>query len=224
MGYARPILLPLCVSLGLHGAVGWSLAQFRIQPLPVGTEPIEISYVAAPRSEVEAPPPNVKQAPAKKKIQGIPIPRLPAGPSPFQRTMEQKLKAQQAILAGLTAPPRPEPANLRPKTSTEMLADPEKGKVFISYFGEVKKKIQDTLLERYAHRASGNGSVELMFVLDSQGRIEKAFVMPRGTEANETLQRLAMQCLRESAPFGAFPPDLGSGRIAFNVTIFFDGQ
>jgi hypothetical protein len=49
-------------------------------------------------------------------------------------------------------------------------------------------------------------------------------VASKDEPTDEVLEQLAVQCLRESAPFGSFPSDLGSQKIAFNVTIFFDGK
>ena len=37
------------------------------------------------------------------------------------------------------------------------------------------------------------------------------------------MKELAVRCIRDSAPFGNFPKDLGPRHIYFNITIFFDG-
>ena len=127
--------------------------------------------------------------------------------------MEERVKQQQHTLAKLS--------DSAPKSSAEMLADPKKGKIFVEYFTEVRQKIQETLSQRYARRYSVRGGVALGFVLNSQGFLEKVSVLTKGTDGDPRLQELAVQCLREAAPFGDFPPELGSDRIAFNVTLFF---
>jgi outer membrane biosynthesis protein TonB len=196
----KALLLPLFVSVGLHATFGWTLARHWGAADPRHADSVQISYPESP----SLPAPKAVQAPAapKKKLRGIPVPRYtsepPAAPTPAKKD--------------------------RPKSSAEMMADPQKGRIFISYFSEVKKKIQKTLVDRFSRRYSGKGSVTLGFVLSSQGFVEKVAVLPKGTEGDEGLQDLAIQCLRESAPFGVFPPGLGSDRIAFNVTIFFDGR
>ena len=106
-------------------------------------------------------------------------------------------------------------------TSAELLNDPQKGKIFLGYFSQVKKKIQNTVYQR-AKNVYGRGSVCLGFVLDKHGDLKRVSVIEKGTDADEAMRELAKQCLQESAPFGDFPKNLGPGRIAFNITIFFD--
>ena len=221
----RPaIVLPLCASLGLHMVMGWSVARHWTSPQ--NTEPIQISY-----TESHA----LSKPVLRKKFPSIQVPRLAikkeasketvAEPEPtdFQKSMETTLKKQQRLLAKLNAVPSAEvrPAQESPRSSAEILADPKKGKIFVGYFTEVRRKIQETLSERYAHRYSVRGGVALGFVLDTQGFIDKVVVLEKGTDGDERLQELAVQCLRESAPFGPFPSELGSDRIAFNVTLYF---
>ena len=225
MSPIRPALvLPLCVSLGLHIAMGWSVAHHWSSASSQDPQTIQISYAEPPKvSAAPISPMTSKKAPsvAKKKLRGIPVPRLsektlsaPASePSNFEKNLEEKLKQQQHILAKLSAMP--------PKNSAEILADPKKGKIFVEYFTEVRRKIQETLSERYAHRYSVRGGVAIGFVLNARGFLEKVAVLTKGTDGDARLQELAVQCLRESAPFGAFPSELGSDRIAFNVTLFF---
>lgn len=239
MGALKTLFLPLAVSVGLHATLGWTLARHWGDAQPHRADSVQISYPETPsvRASADAPPlpPNNN----KKKLRGIPIPRYTAQPvahrmeqkSDFQSKMDSELKKQKTLLSKLNAPatiplaPGPAPIKkTRPRTGAEIMADPQKGKVFIGYFSEVKKKIQKTLVDRFSSRYSGKGSVALAFVLSSQGFVEKVSVLPKGTEGDTGLHELAVQCLNESAPFGAFPPGLGPDRIAFNVTIFFDGR
>ena len=221
----RPaIVLPLCLSLGLHAAMGWSIAR-HWSAASFQDQTIQISYAEPPKLVKPAVnQPQAKAVPAavsRKKIRGIPVPRTavkeepvqPAQTTDFEKTLEARLKQQQRTLAKLNAS--------TPKSSAEIMADPKKGKIFVEYFTEVRRKIQETLSERYAHRYTVRGGVALGFVLNSKGFLEKVAVLTKGTDGDEHLQELAVQCLRESAPFGPFPPELGSDRIAFNVTLFF---
>ena len=232
MSLFRPaIALPLFASLGLHAAIGWSILHNRTLSAARDSEPIQIIYsqsLQAPKVVPTAPAP-------KKKLRGIPVPHEPvktaepakaAEPSEFEKTMETKLKQQEKLLAKLsadTATQTAAPARPKPRSSAEILADPKKGKIFVGYFTDVKRKIQTTFSERFAHRYSFRGGVELGFVVSSQGFIEKVAVLPKGTDGNERLQELAIQCLRESAPFGAFPPELQSDpSITFSVVLYFE--
>lgn len=229
----KPAFFFLCASLTFHAVVGLSLGE-RPGPLSKTAEPIQIDYLRhdkIPASAVTVQKSPAKDVPTVKKNRGIPVPKMTkkadppakAGPSDFQKFIEAKLKKQEIELARLSSE-RSVPKSVSPKTSAEIMADPEKGKIFIGYFSEVKKKIQQTLLDRYARRYSGRGSVTLAFVLNARGSVEKVIVASKDAGADEMLQDLAVQCLRESAPFGPFPQTLGSQKIAFNVTIFFDGQ
>ena len=215
----RPAFAFFGASLALHTALAFSVGTPWFDTGTKGVETIQIDYLQA-----ENPP-----APAAKKPRQISVPT--GGPkskqpdkavsSDFQKFIEDKMKKQQLDLARLSAVP-PKAQALRPRTSAEILADPAKGKIFIGYFAEVKKKIQKTLLERYAHRYSGRGSVTLAFVLNAHGQVENVIVASKDEQADEMLQDLAVQCLRKSAPFGNFPQNLESQKITFNITIFFD--
>ena len=232
----RPaILLPLCASLGLHAVMGWSIAR-HWQGGPVSSsEPIQIVYSEPRTASVKAAIPVKKPVSApKKKLQGIPVPRsektAEMAPSPepsdFEKKLNEKIRQQQNLLAKMDSPaPVKEtaPAVRRPRSSAEVLADPQKGKIFVGYFTDVKRKIQDTFSSRFAHRYSSRGGVELGFVVNSQGFLEKIAVLPKGTNGNERLQELAIQCLRESAPFGQFPPELRSDpSITFSIVLYFE--
>ncbi len=204
--------------------LGVSVARHLSTSSERSLEPIQISFAETVKISAAPISPAVSnKAPSlpKKKLRGFPIPRFPEKaksspapePSDFQKNLEEKLKQQERALAKLNALP--------PKNSAEILADPKKGKIFVEYFTEVRRKIQETLSVRYAHRYSVRGGVALGFVLNSRGFLEKVAVLTKGTDGDARLQELATQCLRESAPFGAFPPELGADRIAFNVTLFF---
>lgn len=240
MSPPRPAAFPFLLSLGLHAALAWFLLREGGIPGLRSHEPIQISYFEVQKKPATAETPAT--AVLKKKIPGIPIPRLPvqeeaapaktaepvpaAEPTDFQKNMDAKLKKQQGILAKLGAedPVSLEAEKERPKTSAEMMADPQKGKLYVSYFGEMKKQIQKTLSGRFARRYSGKGSVTLRFIVNAQGYLEKVSVSPKDAKEDEMLRDLAVQCLREAAPFGSFPPELGSKRLVFDVTFFFDGR
>mgnify|MGYP001593552442 CR=1 FL=1 len=220
MSSFKPAVAFILTSLALHGALGFSMAGSWTQAVLQSIESIEIDCLPSEKTPI-----------SPKKLRGIPVPTMTPRPkarnkpvlSDFQKFIEEKMKKQEMDLARLSAE-KSQPELTRPKTSAEIMADPEKGKIFVGYFSEVKKKIQKTLLERYAHRYSGRGSVTLAFVLTAQGRVEKVIVASKDEQADEILQELAVQCLRLSAPFGKFPEGLGPQKIVFNVTIFFDGK
>ena len=182
----KPAWVFLCASAALHAAVGFFAVSPWTNVPSKSTEPIQIDYVRyekTPASALAVEKPRPKQEPAAKKNQGSPVPKmisktapaLKAAPSDFQKFIEGKLRKQELELARL-AYEKPSPERSTTKTSSEILADPKKGKIFVSYFGEVKKKIQKTLLDRYADRYSGRGRVTLAFVLNVHGQVERVIV------------------------------------------------
>jgi hypothetical protein len=219
-------------SVGIHAVLGYVVI---VSPSPVRStvlEPIQIDYVRYDKTEtpvVKAQLVEEKPKAVRKKLKGIPIPRervvanSAEGPvSDFQKIVDEKVKKQMSQLKYLETPVS-EKRISSSMTSAELIANPVKGKIFIGYFGQVKQKIQNTVLQKAGRKLYGQGSVCLGFVLNAQGQLEHVTVLAKGTHADDPLKELAATCIRDSAPFGSFPKDLGPRRIFFNITIFFDG-
>lgn len=107
------------------------------------------------------------------------------------------------------------------KKSSELLMDPDKGALFLDYYTRIREKIHDIVERRFRARNVGGGTVELLFVLRSDGTLEHASVSD-DSEAAGTVRSFAIGCLKEAAPFGSFPRELGVSRIAFNLTVLFE--
>ena len=237
MSALKSFVTPVGLSMALHGVLAAALVGAPLAGHSTAGQPIQIDYVEYEKIVVKAPAAVKSKTTAsassvntsKKKTRGIPVPALnerakrEAADSELQKVLREKMKNQEAVLSRLSSEEAKSAERSRPRTSAEMLADPQKGKIFVSYFSEVKRKIQETLHARYARKYSGQGNVTLLFVLNAEGRLEKVVVADQESVWDPTLRDLAMQCLREAAPFGAFPQDLGKGRIAFNLTVYFEG-
>ncbi len=211
------------VSMAVHGLLGYVVALPWGPALPPGSESIQIEVV-------QAQVPETKPALPRKRVRGIPVPRAQAAPrteapskSDFQKAVDEKIKKQLSQLQRLEAP-LPEPRISSSITSAELIADPVKGKIFVGYFGQVKKKIQSIVFQKTGRNLYGRGSVCLEFVLNAEGGLEHLAVLDKGTQSDESMKVLAAQCIRDSAPFDSFPKDLGPRRIFFNITIFFDAS
>lgn len=110
-----------------------------------------------------------------------------------------------------------------PKTSHDFMSNPQQGKVFISYFAEVKEKIHRVFRKRYERKeGSSEGVVCLSFVLNADGSLGSYGVVSDQTRASDTLKNFSVNCLKSAAPFGNFPKELNAPQIAFTVTIYFD--
>ncbi len=207
----------LILSVALHGAAAYSLYGRSVAPEHPGPDPeklIQISYVE-PRVE-----PKVV---FKKELP--PAPKLPVKiPTPARLASPPKVLSKSKVAGFSVAralPPAPSPAS-EMRSSADLLNDPQKGKAFSGYFAQVKDKIHRVLAKRYAAGESGEGKVVLYFVLNPNGELESVDALPRQSDAEKPMQRLAVECVKEAAPFGEFPKDLALERISFNVTIHFE--
>lgn len=227
MDSKKGLWVGLSLSVFVHaGAAGALVYGPTPTKASVTSEPIEISFVqypSAPLAETKQP---IAPKPPRKKYKVIPVPRLDTEeirqPSEFEKAIRAKIEKQEAQLLKLSANTDIPDKNKLPQTSAEILTDPVRGKIFVGYFGNVKHAIQDLLVKKYAKRAIGHGSVYLFFVLNDSGALEKISVVDKESTADEYLRELAVQCVRDAAPFGNFPQSLGTDRISFNVTIYFE--
>lgn len=107
------------------------------------------------------------------------------------------------------------------RNSSELLADPKNGKVFVNYFVRVKERLARVIQRQYGAGSVGNGTVSLVFVLRADGSLENVLVSGPQTDADESAKNFALNCLKDAAPFGSFPKELGLDRISFNVAVYF---
>lgn len=232
MSSFRALSFAFTMSIAVHAFFGYAMTLSGAPAGPGVPEPIQIDYVRYEKKEpasAASVSPSVSDPPAqvvRKKVKGIQIPRVetPAPktePTDFQKAVDEKIKKQLSQLRRLEMPSS-ETRVSSSMTSAELIADPVKGSIFVGYFGQVKKKIQNTVFQKAGRGLYGHGSVCLGFVLNASGELEHVTVLPKGTDADVAMQALAVKCIKDSAPFGGFPKDLGPRRIYFNITIFFD--
>lgn len=212
----------LLVSASIHTFAGYAFwaAGGISNPVPSKEPiPIQISYLPA-EAQVQPKPVEVRkpktEAPKAKKI-NIPAEvkavKVPAKPKAVAAPVV--VAPSSAIKASADSPPA------APRTASDFMGDPQKGKIFMSYFGQLKEKIQLNLRRRY--RGGGDiGVVTLFFVLNPDGSLVKANVVANRSDAGPELRNVALDSLKRAAPFGPFPKDLGNGAVAFSLKVFFD--
>ncbi len=213
----------LAASLVLHASV--LVPEFLFANRGTG-EPVEISVVSyAPEPAAPAPKAatparrtaSTKAAAAKKRVvRGM----KPHSLEPAAKI--QALPAYKPVKRATSAMGAPIPEVPATKGSAELLSDPKKAKVFVGYFTAVKDKLDRTVRKNYADNAAGQGSVCLLFILNSDGSLDSASVVESQTQAPAGVKDFAMRCLRESAPFIGFPRSLEVGKVSFNVTVLFE--
>lgn len=185
-------LLFFSASAAVHSLVVISLYGPFLRNQRPMDDAVIISYVIPPKN------------PAPKKV--LPQPLLP-------RALSQKISKMTA---------QPGLAKGGVKESTELLTDPVRGKVFLSYFSKVKERIHAAVRKEAASVGIGQGTVALNFVLWADGSLERVSVMERGSDAAATDKDFAVKCVKEAAPFGLFPKELDLAKISFSVTLLFE--
>ncbi|MBI2095602.1 MAG: TonB family protein [Candidatus Omnitrophica bacterium] len=207
--------LPECLilSVSIH-----ALAAYALHTPPAAEEKTvfvsTVEYLPASHEPAKKTAPKAKPLvypPVKKKAsQG-----LPAAVSPKKAAAQTK---NAPVL-------RREAPRIRqeviPVDEKALSRDPEKGKFFTDYFSRVKERIRQTL-EAKSKAKVGRGKVTILFVLDSDGHLERASVLDRQSDGGDGAKRLAEAALAASAPFPHFPKELAMNRLSFHVTVYFE--
>lgn len=186
-------MIALAASLLVHAAAVAPFSSRRSETSRVEKEAVMISYVIYPK-----------------------INPRPVVSTPIKEVAVSAPKVRQIQY------PRPEIPKPALRKSAELLTDPQSGEIFSGYFEEIKKKIHQTVQKKYARKNPGEGIVSLVFILRMDGSLENVVIVPRESSAIPAVQKFAVECIQESAPFGPFPKELDLQRISFNVTVLFD--
>ena len=199
---SKTLLIALTASLALHAIAVFSFYPEKPQEKPVEKNALIISHMVYPQNSPSADPRTASNASVSK-----PVP---------QAVEAKPRKKHQGIKP--TYPPEPVVQN-----SGELLTDPQKGKVFYPYFETIKEKIHQTVQKKYAALNPGEGVVSMVFILRSDGALDSAVIVSKDSQAGPAVQNFAVECIKESAPFAAFPKELlGFPKISFNVTLLFN--
>ena len=199
----------LLLSLSIHALAAYSFygppAEVKNQK-PSEDSTIFVSYV-----KVAAPEPAEKIIPKSEPLK----PKINKTEPVFNRPPEQKKK---------TFPQKAAPKITRegtPLGDPELSLGPREKKFFIDYFSQVKQRISRTLREKSKGQMN-RGKVALLFVLASNGHLERVLVVDQQSDAVDTAKNLARDSLAASAPFPRFPKELTMDRLSFHVTVYFE--
>jgi len=108
------------------------------------------------------------------------------------------------------------------QSSEVFLTDPQKGKIFLDYFGLVKQRIRRAVEKKSLAERPGHGDVSLVFVLKADGTAVKVIAVDKDSSADELMKNFAVHCVKDCSPFPRFPKALGMDRISFNLSILFN--
>ncbi len=214
----------VAASMAIHACVGVSLMPSFTGPQKAGDEDrilitypnVEVASSSAAREVKLAHP-----APQPKPIRYENFPSKSKRAATGAARASDESRREETRSKPVVKDPA-EPSSDRPKTGSELLADPAKGKIFVGYFGRVKERIYRKLLDKYRHEAGDRGSVSLAFILSPDGLVQRVSVIQKESSADPALRSLAVECLKEAAPFGAFPEEIASQPISFTLTVYFD--
>ena len=137
-------------------------------------------------------------------------------PAPFQK----KEKIVRAHIPDKASRERSIFKKAAVRESAELLTDPQMGRVFHAYFVRLKEKIHQ-VIRRDSGEQPGSGSVALLFILRSDGTLDKVSVLDGGSSAGTAMRGFAVNCVKASAPFDPFPKELDPAKISFRITIRF---
>ena len=197
------------VSLAAHALLAASFGLPLWENKESGDQTVEISYV---RRVTQAPPAyqQIKYAPipgSLKKIEPQIVPR--------PRASEASQTASAPVVS-------PQASSVKVRNSEEFLTNPQKGKVFLNYFGLIKQRVRRAVEKKYSGEPLKRGDVSLVFVLKSDGAVVNVFVVEKDSSADEAMRDFAVRCVKDCSPFPHFPKELGMERISFNLSILFD--
>ena len=208
-------VLSLAASLALHALAVTSFYVPVWQNHDTPSQSVEISYVRYPK-EIPPAPPQIKYLPVVKNV------RLSEEIRVFPKEMPHSLGAQlEASVEKFALDHSVKASSLAVNNGEEFLTDPQKGKIFLNYFGQVKQRTRRAVEKGYARERPGRGEVTLMFVLKADGAVVKVFPVDENSSADEPMKDFAVRCVRECSPFPHFPKGLGMERISFNLSILF---
>lgn len=103
--------------------------------------------------------------------------------------------------------------------SYRIIYDPNNDKYYTTYSELVREKIKDRLKKIYS-KYSGEGDVNLFFILNSNGALYALQIDPNSIQ-NEKLRDIAARGLKEASPLPSFPDELPYDRMLFSIIISF---
>lgn len=93
-------------------------------------------------------------------------------------------------------------------------------KDYINYFQLLREKIRQALRSNYMDYQN-QGDVSLAFVLNSDGSLSTVEVDNKSSSPDTTLKSIAIESVKEAAPFPSFPKALSYSKLSFNLEVSF---
>ena len=91
---------------------------------------------------------------------------------------------------------------------------------YLTYSNFLHERYRHCLYARYSD-SSEDGQVSLKFALNADGSLAEYKIIDDKSTASRQLQRIAIEALRDAAPFPKLPKELGAPVLTFRVSIHF---
>lgn len=99
-------------------------------------------------------------------------------------------------------------------------AEIRSSKDYISYFQFLREKIRQRLKANYTNFGK-EGDISLVFVLNSDGSLSDVAIDDAASAQDRQLINIAVESVKEAAPFPGFPKALSYPKMSFNLDVSF---
>ena len=221
-------ILPIAflVSFTFHAAVlqvpGFTFLNPQGEKKP---QKMEVHYIK--------PVKQYKRVPAQRTMDNIdPFLKLPTkitaretsfAPSVNKEEIFRPAKEVSIPRVSFTKPAFIKPEFITVKTKITLLpneAEKSDSPSYISHSQFVREKIKRCLYQNYSRMETGQ--IFLSFVLSKDGFLRNVRLVDEKSSPSGYLRTIALQSIKDAAPFPDFPKDLDYDRLSFNVVISFE--
>lgn len=187
----------LFISFAFHLALLGPIVSHEMVPKEAREEmPLVVDYVTI-KEPVKVP--EEPKLELNKKIE------LKA---PVDANQDQAKKASQLV---------------RAREAAKREAQVKSTKDYINYYQLIREKIRARLKTKYNDYYK-EGDVSLVFILRASGSLIGVEVETANSVPDSTLHRIAIESVKEAAPFAPFPKALSLPSMSFNLVISFKKQ
>ena len=206
-------LLAITISFSAHSAM-------LLVYMPSLVQLKKIVDTARPKKEVEIMPQLIKKAKSEKKINVDDAAKFPAEntgiPPPFIKNFIDKFVVENKNIASLDKPRLTENNNKEIFISdAPNMEELKKSPSYMGYYDGIRSKLLKVAHHKY--KIKQNGKVLLNFTVSRDGSLKSV----EGNSENKILKELAVEVVKETFPFIAFPEGIRSSFCQFTIEIEF---
>lgn len=232
----KSLQLAILISMFLHFTIFLSAPYIGIAPEKEAFKPIKVAYIT--REELKEKEPLKKlvgQKPSKTQLfppmspEELPEVRKEdfVNPSleekPFAKPSGDKKEATIETIRSTSSSAIIQGKGKKFEAVISEEKDNLKKATYISYYRLVREKIRYYADRNYIkEKSASQGEVFLSFVVTSKGELLHIMIMDNRSAKDLLLRDIAINSVRDSSPFPAFPQGMKQYQITFNVIISFE--